>query len=42
MCDNDWSAWTSCEMYGHNFVEVRCTDCDESVADDDDNDVARV
>lgn len=34
--ENDYSTWTPCEMYGHNYVAdedsnvVYCTDCGDS------------
>lgn len=24
-----WENWTSCEMYGHVFVDGHCSDCGE-------------
>lgn len=25
--DEDFSSWTSCEFYGHKFVDGSCIDC---------------
>jgi hypothetical protein len=37
----DYSTWTSCQMYGHNYVTDEdqpnyhfCTDCDEAYFDE--------
>jgi len=38
--DENYSEWTSCEFYGHNFVtdeetgRTACTDCEETVEDE--------
>ena len=26
---DNYHEWTSCEMYGHNYKDGRCTDCGE-------------
>jgi len=39
--EEDYSTWTACEMYGHNFVASEsqpgmryCTDCEETYFDE--------
>jgi hypothetical protein len=33
MNDTNYAEWTSCEFYGHQFEEGRCTDCGEKNED---------
>lgn len=40
--ETDYSTWTSCQMYGHNYVTDEeqpnyhyCTDCDEAYFDEE-------
>lgn len=36
MEEDDWQNWTSCEMYGHHFLDGRCVDCQEEAEPDED------